>query len=79
MFYNCLCQVEIWLELSDRLMPGGRFMVNCGGVSESSLVGKVQHQSIDDIWMQNSTIKALAEAFPGQVCCLFLCFSFLWT
>ncbi|KAA3465261.1 S-adenosyl-L-methionine-dependent methyltransferases superfamily protein isoform 1 [Gossypium australe] len=69
MFYNCLCQVEIWLELSDRLMPGGRLMVNCGGVSESSLDGKVQHPSIDDIWMQNSTIKALAEAFPGQVCC----------
>ncbi|MBA0607831.1 hypothetical protein Godav_020094 [Gossypium davidsonii] len=66
MFYNCLCQVEIWLELSDRLMPGGRLMVNCGGVSESSLDGKVQHPSIDDIWMQNSTIKALAEAFPGQ-------------
>ncbi|KHG08451.1 putative spermidine synthase [Gossypium arboreum] len=62
-----LQEVEIWLELSDRLMPGGRLMVNCGGVSESSLDGKVQHPSIDDIWMQNSTIKALAEAFPGQV------------
>ncbi|MBA0793298.1 hypothetical protein Gohar_017715 [Gossypium harknessii] len=47
-------------------MPGGRLMVNCGGVSESSLDGTVQHPSIDDIWMQNSTIKALAEAFPGQ-------------
>ncbi|PPD84650.1 hypothetical protein GOBAR_DD18426 [Gossypium barbadense] len=47
-------------------MPGGRLMVNCGGVSESSLDGKVQLPSIDDIWMQNSTIKALAEAFPGQ-------------
>ncbi|PPS05658.1 hypothetical protein GOBAR_AA14996 [Gossypium barbadense] len=62
-----LQEVEIWLELSDRLMPGGRLMVNCGGVSESSLDGKVQHPSIDDIWMQNTTIKALAEAFPGQV------------
>ncbi|TYI98562.1 hypothetical protein E1A91_D01G222800v1 [Gossypium mustelinum] len=62
-----LQEVEIWLELSNRLMPGGRLMVNCGGVSESSLDGKVQLPSIDDIWMQNSTIKALAEAFPGQV------------
>ncbi|KAE8697745.1 S-adenosyl-L-methionine-dependent methyltransferases superfamily protein isoform 2 [Hibiscus syriacus] len=62
-----LQEVEIWLKLRDRLMPNGRFMVNCGGVSESSIDGKVHHQSDDEIWIQNSTIKALAEAFPGQV------------
>ncbi|GMI64802.1 hypothetical protein HRI_000149500 [Hibiscus trionum] len=62
-----LQEVQIWLELSDRLMPNGRLMVNCGGVSESSIDGKVHHQSVDEIWIQNSTIKALAEAFPGQV------------
>ncbi|XP_022767927.1 uncharacterized protein LOC111312150 isoform X4 [Durio zibethinus] len=59
--------VETWLELSDRLMPDGRLMVNCGGVSESSIDGKLHHQSVDDVWIQNSTIKALAKAFPGQV------------
>ncbi|XVF56354.1 hypothetical protein PTKIN_Ptkin06aG0113200 [Pterospermum kingtungense] len=60
-------EVETWVELSDRLMPDGRLMVNCGGVSESSIDGKLQHQSVDDIWIQNSTIKALAKAFPAQV------------
>ncbi|XP_007028190.2 PREDICTED: uncharacterized protein LOC18598559 isoform X2 [Theobroma cacao] len=62
-----LQEVEIWLKLSDRLMPDGRLMVNCGGVSESSTDGKIHHQSVDDTWIQNSTIKALATAFPGQV------------
>ncbi|XP_022767924.1 uncharacterized protein LOC111312150 isoform X2 [Durio zibethinus] len=61
-----LQEVETWLELSDRLMPDGRLMVNCGGVSESSIDGKLHHQSVDDVWIQNSTIKALAKAFPGQ-------------
>ncbi|XP_021297486.1 uncharacterized protein LOC110426565 isoform X1 [Herrania umbratica] len=62
-----LQEVETWLNLSDRLMPDGRLMVNCGGVSESSMDGKIHHQSVDDTWIQNSTIKALAVAFPGQV------------
>ncbi|XVE98971.1 hypothetical protein REPUB_Repub03eG0155800 [Reevesia pubescens] len=62
-----LQEVETWLELSDRLMPNGRFMVNCGGVNESSMDEKLHPQSFDDIWLQNSTIKALAKAFPGQV------------
>ncbi|XWS58864.1 hypothetical protein CRYUN_Cryun08bG0071500 [Craigia yunnanensis] len=62
-----LQEVETWLELSDRLMPDGRLMVNCGGVSESYIDGKLHHQSVDEIWIQNSTIKALAKAFPGQV------------
>ncbi|KAK8649211.1 hypothetical protein V6N13_129945 [Hibiscus sabdariffa] len=62
-----LQEVKTWLELSNRLMPYGRLMVNCGGVSESSIDGKVNHQSVDEIWILNSTIKALAEAFPGQV------------
>ncbi|OMO52501.1 hypothetical protein CCACVL1_29215 [Corchorus capsularis] len=62
-----LQEVETWLELSDRLMPDGRLMVNCGGLSESTIDGKISYQSVDDTWKQNSTLKALAMAFPGQV------------
>ncbi|XVE62097.1 hypothetical protein DITRI_Ditri06bG0092100 [Diplodiscus trichospermus] len=62
-----LQEVATWLELSDRIMPNGRLMVNCGGVSESFIDEKLDHLSVDDIWIQNSTIKAITKAFPGQV------------
>ncbi|GKV21845.1 hypothetical protein SLEP1_g31785 [Rubroshorea leprosula] len=55
-----LQEVATWLELKDRLMPKGRFMVNCGGISEAS-------KTIDGNEIQNSTIRAMAAAFPGQL------------
>ncbi|XP_031287797.1 uncharacterized protein LOC116146527 isoform X1 [Pistacia vera] len=55
-----------WLKLKERLMPDGRFMVNCGGIGEASETS--QPESEDDTWLQNSTIKALSESFPGEVC-----------
>ncbi|KAK1440879.1 hypothetical protein QVD17_06712 [Tagetes erecta] len=48
-----LQQVETWLQLNDKLMPNGRLMVNCGGTTSS--------------WENNSTLKTLCKAFPGQV------------
>lgn len=56
-----------WLELNDRLMPNGRFMVNCGGIDETPHVA-VHPKSVDGAWVQNSTVRALSEAFPGRVC-----------
>ncbi|XP_044497295.1 uncharacterized protein LOC123219406 isoform X3 [Mangifera indica] len=54
-----------WLKLKERLMPNGRFMINCGGiVGEASDTSPPK--SVHDRWMQNSTIKALSEAFPGE-------------
>ncbi|KDP34909.1 hypothetical protein JCGZ_09197 [Jatropha curcas] len=63
-----LQEVATWLELNDRLMPGGRFMVNCGGIDEKleNENAITNPKSID--WVQNSTVKALSKAFPGQVC-----------
>ncbi|CAB4276889.1 unnamed protein product [Prunus armeniaca] len=66
-----LQEVTTWLELKDQLMPNGRLMVNCGGVDGASDVrdGTAHPKNIssDDSWLQNSTIKALSKAFPGQV------------
>ncbi|KAM1454966.1 hypothetical protein EV1_004341 [Malus domestica] len=63
--------VTTWLEIKNKLMPNGRLMVNCGGINEASDVRKEaahpKHISTDDSWLQNSTIKALSKAFPGQV------------
>lgn len=66
-----LWQVTTWLELKDKLMPNGRIMVNCGGIDEASVVMdetlNPETSSIDGTWVQNSTVKALSKAFPGQV------------
>ncbi|KAF2286839.1 hypothetical protein GH714_031486 [Hevea brasiliensis] len=61
--------IATWLNLKDRLMPNGRFMVNCGGIHEKSdTIGGIIHPKlVDGTWVENSTIKALFEAFPGQV------------
>ncbi|KAL1834676.1 hypothetical protein DCAR_0104889 [Daucus carota subsp. sativus] len=50
-----------WLEMKDKLMPNGRIMVNCGGSDVGAPV------SDESSWEQNSTIKALCQAFPGEV------------
>ncbi|KAL1536575.1 putative polyamine aminopropyl transferase [Salvia divinorum] len=55
-------QAATWLQLSDKLMPGGRFMVNCGGAGEGDAVSRD-----NDSWKLNAAIRALCEAFSGQV------------
>ncbi|KAK9937295.1 hypothetical protein M0R45_014095 [Rubus argutus] len=64
-------KVTTWLELKNLLMPKGRLMVNCGGIDGTPDLnnGTVHPNSIstDDSWVQNLTIQALSEAFPGQV------------
>ncbi|ESQ39534.1 hypothetical protein EUTSA_v10000954mg [Eutrema salsugineum] len=64
-----LQEVPIWLDLASRLMPNGRIMVNCAGIEEEKVAanGKPQLVFGDSVWMLNSTIKILSEAFPGQV------------
>ncbi|XP_010481745.1 PREDICTED: uncharacterized protein LOC104760503 [Camelina sativa] len=62
-----LQQVPIWHELASRLMPNGRIMVNCAGIEKELQNGKPQLVLSDSAWMLNSTVKILAEAFPGQV------------
>ncbi|CAH8278347.1 unnamed protein product [Arabidopsis lyrata] len=63
-----LQQVPIWLDLASRLMPNGRIMVNCAGIETELQNGKPQLLLDDSAVMLNSTVKILAEAFPGQVC-----------
>ncbi|XP_011083234.1 uncharacterized protein LOC105165798 [Sesamum indicum] len=64
-------QAATWLELYDRLMPNGRFMVNCGAgedrLTANNAVSQHDGSSIDGTWKLNATIRALCEAFPGQV------------
>ncbi|XP_025610115.1 uncharacterized protein [Arachis hypogaea] len=57
-------EVSTWLELQERLMPDGRFMVNCGGID-----GESSPESLlsDETWLLNPTLKALSKAFPGQL------------
>ncbi|KAK0579112.1 hypothetical protein LWI29_021288 [Acer saccharum] len=61
-----IIEVKTWLKLNDRLLPNGRFVENCGGIGRES--DETGHQkSMDDAWIQNSTIQTLVEAFPGKV------------
>ncbi|KAK6150675.1 hypothetical protein DH2020_015607 [Rehmannia glutinosa] len=64
-------QATTWLELYDKLMPNGRFMVNCGAGQDRLPARDAVHEhdgsSMDDAWKLNATITALCEAFPGQV------------
>ncbi|XP_024011079.1 uncharacterized protein LOC18016152 [Eutrema salsugineum] len=66
---NQLQEVPIWLDVASRLMPNGRIMVNCAGIEAEDVVtnGKIQLVLGDSVWMLNSTIKILSQAFPGQV------------
>lgn len=65
--FSTLNQAATWLELRDKLMANGRLMVNCGAGEEGSPAKDVGSQ--DDAWRLNATIRALCEAFPGQVWC----------
>ncbi|KAL5175929.1 putative LRR receptor-like serine/threonine-protein kinase [Glycine soja] len=65
-----LQEVSTWLELHERLMANGRFMVNCGGVGggPSAVDGSTdQETSSDESWLLNPALQALSKAFPGQV------------
>ncbi|KAF8380279.1 hypothetical protein HHK36_027761 [Tetracentron sinense] len=67
-----LQEVATWLELNDKLMPHGRIMVNCGGVHAKASdirdgITCPEVSSKDGVWVQNSTIKALCQTFPGEV------------
>jgi len=57
-------------------MANGRFMVNCGGVGggPSPTDGSTDPETFwsDESWLLNPAMKALSEAFPGQVMLLFL-------
>lgn len=59
-------QVTTWLEIKKWLMPNGRIMVNCGGMTGGSDVDPRSASSNCSL-VQNSTIKALSEAFAGEV------------
>ncbi|XP_062016030.1 uncharacterized protein LOC133732483 [Rosa rugosa] len=61
-------EVTTWLELKNLLMPKGRLMVNCGGIDGTDVNNGIVHpNNTDDSWVYNPAIKALSEAFPGQV------------
>ncbi|KAK7243671.1 hypothetical protein RIF29_38480 [Crotalaria pallida] len=64
-------EISTWLELRERLMPNGRFMVNCGGIDGGSGVmdssTDIVSLSSDETWILNPTLKALSKAFPGQL------------
>lgn len=64
-----LQEVATWFDLSKRLMPNGRLMVNCGDIDGASdaIDGKPRLKLPDATWVQNSTVKALSQAFPLQV------------
>lgn len=60
--------MSTWLELHGKLMPNGRFMVNCGAANDGlSDTTSPESWSIDRSWVQNSTIRALCQAFPREV------------
>lgn len=62
-----LQEVSTWLELHDRLMANGRFMVNCGGIDGVDGSTDPKKLSNDEAWLLNAAIKALLKAFPGQL------------
>ncbi|KAF7824444.1 putative spermidine synthase [Senna tora] len=62
-----LQEVSTWLELHERLMPGGRFMVNCGGNDGESKATDAETLSSDKIWLQIPALRALSKVFPGQL------------
>lgn len=68
--FGILWKVSTWLDINKKLMPNGRIMVNCGGAhAEVSNGGeRPTNTSVSNgSWLQNSTIKALCQAFPNEV------------
>lgn len=54
-------EAKTWIEMKEKLMPGGRIMVNCGGASVDD------RNSDQDLagWEQNYAIRAMKKAFPA--------------
>lgn len=63
-----LAQTKTWLQLSERLMPNGRIMVNCGG-SDNGLLDEIDDSfiSVDRNWTENYTLKTMSTAFGEQL------------
>nr|XP_009398065.1 PREDICTED: uncharacterized protein LOC103982774 isoform X2 [Musa acuminata subsp. malaccensis] len=62
-----LKEVTTWLDIERKLMPQGRIMVNCGGAHAEVSGSGDGTANMDGSWIQNSTIKALCQAFPGKL------------
>lgn len=65
---DSVSQVATWLELSRKLMPNGRIMVNCGGTC-STIEKETNPEMLQSeaTWLLNSTLQTLSIAFPGEV------------
>ncbi|CAI9119034.1 OLC1v1020683C1 [Oldenlandia corymbosa var. corymbosa] len=50
---------QTWVQIKERLMPGGRIMVNCGGISDEKPAG------FGLGWERNNAIRAMKEVFPA--------------
>lgn len=59
-------------------MPQGRIMVNCGGAHAEVSGSGDGTANMNGSWIQNSTIKALCQAFPGKVCCFLSLYTGHW-
>ncbi|XP_027120169.1 uncharacterized protein LOC113765220 [Coffea eugenioides] len=57
-------EVKTWAEIGEKLMPKGRIMVNCGGVS-SDAREELLEGNLELGWEQNNAIRAMRKAFPG--------------
>ncbi|THU74336.1 hypothetical protein C4D60_Mb04t32280 [Musa balbisiana] len=62
-----LKEVTTWLDIERKLMPQGRIMVNCGGAHAEVSGSGDGTANMNGSWIQNSTIKALCQAFPGKL------------
>ncbi|CAI0546155.1 unnamed protein product [Linum tenue] len=64
--------VSTWLEMKRRLMPDGRIMVNCAGIhGTADSIDRTNHNleaAPGGDWVEHDVIKAMSEAFPGQLC-----------
>ncbi|CAM6091108.1 unnamed protein product [Calypogeia fissa] len=67
-----LQQAQTWLNLQKKLRPGGRIMVNCGGICVEK--GDAKTNLDDGTWTwedggatKDATLLAMAAAFQGQV------------
>lgn len=65
-------QAQTWLNLQKKLRPGGRILVNCGGICVEK--GDPKTNLDDGTWTwedggatKDATLLAMAAAFRGQV------------
>ncbi|KAJ4802838.1 S-adenosyl-L-methionine-dependent methyltransferases superfamily protein [Rhynchospora pubera] len=65
-----LLEEETWAGLAKKLMPNGRIMVNCSGRDNDQYYRehKIAPPKSKRSWTENSAIKALSRALPGEVC-----------